>query len=195
MKFLYHFDFEMCFAQRPRAPNFQPCSHTEPFVPFWLRNMFSGHSCVHFEHLNLNSQNAPIMVCFVRFDLEMCFAPQPRTPFRHLNFQVWFGAAVFLTFLTFKSASRHTGAQFLISHSLKWLRTHRFSKQIYFSTLCFASFLPFWRTLFFFSTDSFSSLIFFFLSLLWSSFFSLFLFSDSAASSVHIVGRCRKCDF
>ena len=128
--------------------------------------MFSGHSCVHFEHLNLNSQNAPIMVCFVRFDLEMCFAPQPRTPFRHLNFQVWFGAAVFLTFLTFKSASRHTGAQFLISHSLKWLRTHRFSKQnILFDTMfCVVS--TFLAHLVFFSTDSFSSLIFFFLSLL-----------------------------
>ena len=28
----------------------------------------------------------------------MCFAPQPRTPFRNLNFQRWLGAAVFLTF-------------------------------------------------------------------------------------------------
>jgi len=35
------------------------------------------------------------MVCFVHFDLEMCFAPQWRTLFQHLNFQNWSGAGVF----------------------------------------------------------------------------------------------------
>ena len=29
------------------------------------------------------------MVCFVHFDLEMCFAPQRRALFRHRNFQKW----------------------------------------------------------------------------------------------------------
>ena len=38
------------------------------------------------------------MVCFVHFDLEMCFAPQRRALFRHLNFQKWSGAGVFCTF-------------------------------------------------------------------------------------------------
>ena len=38
------------------------------------------------------------MVCFVHFDLEMCFAPQQRTLFRHLNFQKWSEPLVFLTF-------------------------------------------------------------------------------------------------
>ena len=38
------------------------------------------------------------MRCFVQFDLEMCFAPQRRTLFQHLNFQKWSGPAVFNTF-------------------------------------------------------------------------------------------------
>ena len=29
------------------------------------------------------------MWCFAHFDLEMCFAPQRHTLFRHLNFQKW----------------------------------------------------------------------------------------------------------
>ena len=35
------------------------------------------------------SKIGPGMVCFVHFDWEMCFAPQRRTLFRHLNFQKW----------------------------------------------------------------------------------------------------------
>ena len=38
------------------------------------------------------------MVCFAHFDLEMCFAPQRRALFRHLNFQKWSGAGVLCTF-------------------------------------------------------------------------------------------------
>ena len=32
------------------------------------------------------SKSGPSMVCFVHFDLEMCFAPQRRALFRHRNF-------------------------------------------------------------------------------------------------------------
>ena len=38
------------------------------------------------------------MVCFVHFDWEMCFAPQRRTLFRHLNFQKWSENGVLCTF-------------------------------------------------------------------------------------------------
>ena len=38
------------------------------------------------------------MVCFVHFDFEMCFAPQRRALFRHLNFQKWSERAMFCTF-------------------------------------------------------------------------------------------------
>ena len=36
--------------------------------------------------------------CFVHFDFEMCFAPQRRALFRHLNFQKWSGHDVLCTF-------------------------------------------------------------------------------------------------
>ena len=38
------------------------------------------------------------MVCFVHFDFEMCFAPQRRALFRHLNCQKWSENGVFCTF-------------------------------------------------------------------------------------------------
>ena len=44
------------------------------------------------------SKSGPSMVCFVHFDLEMCFAPQRRTLFRHLNVQKWSEHGVFCTF-------------------------------------------------------------------------------------------------
>ena len=37
------------------------------------------------------------MWCFVHFDFEMCFAPQRRALFRHLNFQKWSDPGVFCT--------------------------------------------------------------------------------------------------
>ena len=47
---------------------------------------------------HLTSKNGPYMVCFVHFDLEMCFAPQRRALFRHLNFQKWSDNGVLYTF-------------------------------------------------------------------------------------------------
>ena len=45
-----------------------------------------------FRHLNFR------VVCFVNFDFEMCFAPQRRALFRHLNFQKWSDVGVLCTF-------------------------------------------------------------------------------------------------
>ena len=44
------------------------------------------------------SKKGPYMVCFVHFDFEMCFAPQRRALFRHLNCQKWSVHGVFCTF-------------------------------------------------------------------------------------------------
>ena len=79
------------------------------------------------------------MVCFVHFDMEMCFAPQRRALFRHLNFQKLSENGVFFDlemcfapqrralfrhlnfqklsengvyFLTWKCALRHNGVHF-----------------------------------------------------------------------------------
>ena len=48
----------------------------------------SRHNGVHFFDIS-TSKSGPSMVCFVHFDFEMCFAPQRRALFRHLNFQKW----------------------------------------------------------------------------------------------------------
>ena len=45
----------------------------------------SCHNGVHFSDI-ATSKSGPNVVCFVHFDLEMCFAPQRRALFRHLNF-------------------------------------------------------------------------------------------------------------
>ena len=96
------------------------------------------------------SKSGPNVRCFYLFYLQMCFAPQQRALFRHLNFQKWSEAGVFCTFwlgnvlrtttactfstsqlpkvvwewcvLTWTCASRHNGVQFFISHLASWLR-------------------------------------------------------------------------
>ena len=98
------------------------------FLTFWLRNMLrattaytfstsqlpkvvrqwcalfiltskcaSRHNGVHFFDIS-TSKSGPNLVCFVHFDFEMCFAPQRRALFRHLNFQKWSEAEVFCIF-------------------------------------------------------------------------------------------------
>ena len=44
------------------------------------------------------SKSGPNMVCFVHLDFEICFAPQRRALFRHLNFQKWSARGVLCTF-------------------------------------------------------------------------------------------------
>ena len=66
----------------------------------------SGPSMVCFVHFDLEMCFAPALfrhlnfrvVCFVNFDFDMCFAPQRRALFRHLNFQKWSDVGVFCTF-------------------------------------------------------------------------------------------------
>ena len=97
--------------------NFQKCSEPDVFCKCWLRNVLratwtcnlstsqlpkllwtwwalymltskcaSRHMNVQFVNLS-TSKIALNVLSFVHFDLEMCFAPQRRALFRHLNFQ------------------------------------------------------------------------------------------------------------
>ena len=50
--------------------------------------------------------------CFSHLNFEMCFAPQWRALFRHLNFQKWSKKWCALYILTSKCASRQNGAHF-----------------------------------------------------------------------------------
>ena len=110
----------------------------------------SRHNGVHFFNI-LTSKSGPSMVCFVHFDLEMCFAPQRRALFQHLNFQKWSEHGVFCTFWLGNVLRATTACNF---SSLIWpagsapaaLASLLFDSpepQIIGKTQCFATFLPF----------------------------------------------------
>ena len=66
------------------------------FLTFLASKCASRHNSVRFFDLS-TSKTAPNLLCFVHFDLNMCFAPQRRALFRHLTFQKWSGPGVFCT--------------------------------------------------------------------------------------------------
>ena len=155
------------------------------FLTFWLGNKLriaSRHNSVHFFDIS-TSKSALNPSVFYTFDFEMCFAPQRRALFRHLNCQKWSGPGVLCTFWLENVLRATTACNF---SSLIWpagsapaaLASLLFDPpepQIIGKTHCFATFLPFRAP--------------------GSSFFWLFLFlllfSDSSHlcfSSVHIVG-------
>ena len=116
----------------------------------------------------------------------MCFAPQRRALFRHVNFQKWSKHVrtwCVLDILTSKCASCHNGVQFFISHLARWLRTRRFSEPI---------FRPFGATNYWKNTVNRHFLPF---RTPASSFFSLFLFSDCSHLCFSISPYCWKFDF
>ena len=69
------------------------------------------------------SKSGPRMVCFVHFDFEMCFAPQRRALFRHLNLQKWRVHVVFCTFWLRNVLRATTACTFSTSQLPKVVRT------------------------------------------------------------------------
>ena len=57
----------------------------------------SRHSGVQFFNIS-TSKSGPNMQCFVHFHFKMCFSPQWRAIFQHLNFKKWSENVSFLTF-------------------------------------------------------------------------------------------------
>ena len=113
-----HFDLEMCFAPQQRALfrhlNFQKWSRAGVLCAFLTWKCASRHNSVHFSTSQLPKVvQSWCALCI--FDLEMCFAPQQRALFRHLNFQKWSRAGVLCAFLTWKCASRHNSVHFSTS--------------------------------------------------------------------------------
>ena len=106
-----------CHAKRHL--NLQKRREHVVFCTFSLRKSskcVSRHNGVHFFDI-ATCKSGVSMVCFVHFDLEMCFAPQRRTLFRYLNFKKWSETQVFCTF-SLQSLLRATTAcnfSFLIS--------------------------------------------------------------------------------
>ena len=149
-----------------RHRNFQKWSGAEVFSKFWLANVLrtttactfstsqlpkvvrqwcalyiltwkcaSRHNGVHFFDI-ATSKSGPELRCFLNFDLQMCFAPQRRALFWHLNFQKWSDTVLYI--LTWKSASRHNGVHFFITYLFDPPEP-----QIIGKTQCFATFVPF----------------------------------------------------
>ena len=85
----------------------------------------SRHNGVHFFDIS-TSKSGPRMVCFVHFDFEMCFAPQRRALFRHLNFQKWSENGVFCTFWLRNVLRATTACTFSTSQLPKVVRDRQF---------------------------------------------------------------------
>ena len=128
----------------------------------------SRHNGVHFFDIS-TSKSGPNLVCFVHFDLEMCFAPQRRALVWHLNFQKWSEAGVFCTFWLRNVLRATTACTFSYPvwpagsapAALASLLFDPPGPQIIGKTQCFATFLPFRA----------SASSFFWLFLFWSSLF------------------------
>ena len=67
------------------------------FLALLTSKCASRHNGVHFFDIS-TSKSGPRPPVFNTFDLEMCFAPQRRALFRHLNFQKWSDHGVLCTF-------------------------------------------------------------------------------------------------
>ena len=89
---------------------------------FWLRNVLRATTACIFSTSQL-PKVVRKLVWFLHFDFEMCFAPQRRALFRHLNFQKWSGSWCDFYILTSKCASRHNGVHFFDISTSKRLRT------------------------------------------------------------------------
>ena len=66
------------------------------------------------------SKSGANMSCFSHFDFEMCFAPQRRALFRHLNFQKWSENGVFCTFWLWNVLRATTACPFRHLKFQKW---------------------------------------------------------------------------
>ena len=116
----------------------------------------SRHNTVHFATCNF--QVSPELRRFVHFHLEMCFAPQRRALFQHLNFQKCSEPTMFFTF---------------------WR-----PNVLPATTMCTFSTSPYCQNCWNIGKHSVSRLFYLFahLDLLWSSFFWILFFSHSLSS-------------
>ena len=95
------------------------------FLTLLTSECASRHNGVHFFDI-LTSKSGPDLVCFGHFDLEMCFAPQRRALFRHLDFQKWSGPGVFWTFWLGNVLRATTACTFSTSQLPKVVRDRQF---------------------------------------------------------------------
>ena len=91
----------MCFSPQRRAifrqQNVKKCSEDYSSLTFWLPNvLFATAACI-FSTL-ARTKVVQTLSCFVHFHFRMCFSPQRRAFFRHLNFKKCSRIVSFLAF-------------------------------------------------------------------------------------------------
>ena len=122
-----NFDLEICFAPHRRALfrhlNFQKWSETVGFWHFWLGNVLRATTACTFSTSQL--QKVVHFLSFYTFDLEICFAPQQRALFEHLNFQKRSGNGVLCAFWLGNVFRPTTACTFSTSELPKVVRTCR----------------------------------------------------------------------
>ena len=144
----------------------------------------SRHNGVHFFNIS-TAKSGPNLVCFAHFDLAMCFAPQRRALFQHLNCQKWSEPGVFCAFWLGNVLRATTACNF---SSLIWPAG---SAPAALASLLFDPPEPqnHWKNTVFRDFPTFSRICIFFLLTLLSSNLSLLSASSLLCfSSVHIVG-------
>ena len=95
----------------------------------------SGHNGIHCFDIS-TSKSGPELLWFLHFDLEVCFAPQRRALFRHLNFQKWPENGVLRTFWLPNVLCATTACTFSTSQLPKIARTWGFVQLDF--QMCFA---------------------------------------------------------
>ena len=81
-------------SERPK------CLRDPQFLTLLTSKCASRHNAVHFFDIS-TSKSAPRPPVFNTFYFQMCFAPQRRALFQHLNFQKWSDPEVFCNSCTF----------------------------------------------------------------------------------------------
>ena len=124
----------MSFVLRlPQKMHLCRSSSNVPRLPSFLEMQQNPHVLLMFEKVHSlapatrneiwMSKSGPYVVCFVHFDFEMCFAPQRRPLFQHLNFQKWSENGVLCTFWLQNAFRATTACTFSTSQLQKVVRT------------------------------------------------------------------------
>ena len=97
-QFLTHFDKIHNLVRLPRETTSEPPKvvRTPSVLNMFTSKCASRHNGVHFFNIS-TSKSGPNPSVFNTFYFQMCFAPQRRALFQHLNFQKWSEPPQFLT--------------------------------------------------------------------------------------------------
>ena len=102
--------------------NVQKCSEDHSFWTFWLSNVRFATAPGNFSTVERQKVLRRLQF-FKHFDFQMCFSPQRRAIFRHLNRQKWSKHAVFCTFWLSNVLFATAACNFLTSEQTKVLRS------------------------------------------------------------------------